>query len=158
MNQKIVFERVIHNNFDDFISLVKQLAAYEKQDLPDRQAETRLKKDALSKAPKFEAYLVKEQEKIVGYLIYYMTYSSYLALPTLYIEDIFVIEGWRRTGIGKKMFEFCARQAKNRGCGRMEWCVYNWNIPAIKFYRKLKATRLEKTYYRLDKKQIARLY
>jgi len=87
-----------------------------------------------------------------------MTYSSYLALPTLYIEDIFVIEGWRRTGIGKKMFEFCARQAKNRGCGRMEWCVYNWNIPAIKFYRKLKATRLEKTYYRLDKKQIARLY
>ena len=158
MNQKIVFERVIPNNFDDFISLVKKLAAYEKQDLPDRQAETRLKKDALSKAPKFEAYLVKEQEKILGYLIYYMTYSSYLALPTLYIEDIFVIEGWRRTGIGKKMFEFCARQAKNRGCGRMEWCVYNWNIPAIKFYRELKATRLEKTYYRLDKKQIARLY
>jgi len=158
MNQKIVFERVIPNNFDDFISLVKKLAAYEKQDLPDRQAETRLKKDALSKTPQFEAYLVKEQEKIVGYLIYYMTYSSYLALPTLYIEDIFVIEGWRRTGIGKKMFEFCARQAKNRGCGRMEWCVYNWNIPAIKFYRKLKATQLEKTYYRLDKKQIARLY
>ena len=154
MNQKIVFERVVNNNFDDFISLVKNLAEYENQNPPDSQAQFRLRKDALSKNPKFEAYLIKKQEKILGYILYYMTYSSYLALPTLYIEDIYVLESWRRKGIGKKMFEFCVHQAKDRGCGRVEWCTYDWNTPAIKFYEKLKATRLEKTYYRLDKKQM----
>jgi len=154
MNQKIVFERAVHKNFDDFISMVKKLAGYEKQDPPDSQAEVRLKKDALSKNPKFEAYLVKEQGKILGYVIFYMTYSSYLALPTLFIEDIFVLEGWRRKGIGGKMFQFCVQHAKERECGRIEWCVYNWNTPAIKFYENLKATRLEKTYYRLNKKQM----
>jgi len=154
MNQKIVFDKVIHKNFDDFISMVKKLAAYEKQNPPDSQAECRLRQDCLSESPKFEAYLVKEQGKIIGYLIYYMTYSSYLALPTLYIEDIFVLKEKRRNGIGRKMFEFCLHQAKNRNCGRVEWCVYNWNIPAIKFYEKLQATRLEKTYYRLDTQQM----
>lgn len=154
MNQKIVFERVVHKNFDDFISMVKKLAEYEKQNPPDNKAEYRLKKDALHDNPKFEAYLVKEQEKIVGYIIYYMTYSSYLALPTLFIEDIFVLEEWRRKGMGRKMFEFCVHKAKEKGCERVEWCVYNWNTPAIEFYKKLKATRLEKTYYRLDKKQM----
>ena len=153
MNQKLVFDRVTHKNFKDFISLVKKLAEYENQNPPDSQAECRLRKDGLSENPNFEAYLVKKQEKIVGYLIYYMTYSSYLGLPTLYIEDIFVLEEKRRKGIGRKMFEFCVHQAKNRKCGRIEWCVYNWNTPAIKFYKKLQATRLEKTYYRLDAKQ-----
>lgn len=155
MNQKIVFDRVVHKNFDDFISMVKKLAAYENQSPPDSQAECRLRQDGLSENPKFEAYLVKEQGKIIGYIIYYMTYSSYLALPTLYIEDVFVLEEKRRKGIGRKMFEFCIHQAKNRNCGRVEWCVYNWNTPAIKFYDKLQATRLEKTYYRLDTKQMS---
>ncbi len=158
MSQKIVFERITHKNFDDFIILVKKLAEYENQNPPNRQGELRLRKDSLSENPKFEAYLVKEQGKTLGYVIFYMTYSSYLALPTLYIEDIFVLEAWRRRGIGKKMFEFCVHQAKNRGCGRVEWCVYNWNTPAIKFYEKIKATKLEKTYYRLDKKQIVEFY
>lgn len=154
MNQKIFFERVVHTNFNDFMSLVKKLAEYEKQNPPDSHAEYRLRTDALSEHPKFEAYLVKEHENIVGYIIYYMTYSSYLALPTLYIEDVFVLEDWRRKGIGRKMFEFCVHQAKKRGWGRVEWCVYNWNTPAIKFYEKIKATRIEKTYYRLDVKQV----
>jgi len=154
MNQKLIFDRVVHKNFNDFISLVKKLAEYENQNPPDSQAECRLRKDGLSESPKFEAYLVKKQGKIVGYLIYYMTYSSYLGLPTLYIEDIFVLEEKRRKGIGRNMFEFCVHQAKNRNCGRIEWCVYNWNTSAIKFYEKLQATRLDKTYYRLDTKQI----
>ena len=108
----------------------------------------------MSENPRFEAYLVKDQGQIVGYLFFYMTYSSYLALPTLFIEDIFVLEGLRGKGIGREIFRFCVQQAKERGCGRIEWCVYNWNTPAMKFYEKLKAIRLEKTYYRLIMEQM----
>ena len=52
------------------------------------------------------------------------------------------------------MFEFCIKQAKKRNCGRMEWCVFNWNETAINFYKKNNATRLDKTYYRLNREQI----
>jgi GNAT superfamily N-acetyltransferase len=154
MRKKIVFEKVIEKNFDDFISLVKKLADYENQNPPDVIAECRLRKDALSSNPRFEAYLVKEEGKSLGYVIFYMTYSSYLALPTLYIEDIFVLEIFRRKGIGKKMFQFCVHLAKERGCGRVEWCVYDWNSLAIKFYENLNATRMGKTYYRLNSEQM----
>lgn len=154
MKQEVTFERVSDENFGDFVYLIERLAEYERQCLPDNKAKIRLRKDVLSDNPKFEAYLVSIDRKFVGYFIFYMTYSSYLALSTLYLEDIFVLEEYRRKDIGQKMFQFCVQQAKERGCGRMEWTVYDWNEPAIKLYRKIKATRLNKMYYRLDREQI----
>jgi len=157
MNQKIKIERVTDENFDVFLSLVKQLAIYEKNNPPNEQGRARLRRDALSKKPLFEAYLGKIDGNAIAYMILYMTYSSYLALPTLYLEDLFVVEEWRKKGIGHYMLEFCVQQAKKRGCGRMEWCVFDWNKSAIEFYEKNGATCLNKTYYRLDKNQIERL-
>lgn len=157
MNQKVKIERVTDKNFDEFLLLIKQLAIYEKNDPPDEQGKARLRRDALSKNPLFEAYLGRMDGDAIAYMILYMTYSSYLALPTLYLEDLFVVEEWREKRIGRRMFEFCVQQAKERKCGRMEWCVFNWNKSAIEFYKKNDATRLNKTYYRLDKNQIERL-
>lgn len=154
MTEKILFERVNNENFDDFFDMVKTLAEYEKQESLDYETKRRLKKDALSKTPRFEAYLVKLKNRYVGYFIFFMTYSSYQALPTLYIEDIFISEEERRKGIGQKIFNFCVKLAKEKNCGRMEWCVYNWNKPAINFYKKNNATLLNKKYYRLTKEQI----
>ena len=154
MSQEVAFERVVDGTFDDFVYLVEKLAEYEKIDPPDDQAKLRLKNDCLSANPKFEAYLGRIDGKYVAYVIFFMTYSSYLALPTLYLEDIFVLEEYRREGIGQKMFQFCVKQAKERDCGRMEWSVFNWNKPAIKFYEKNNATRLDKTYYRSSRDQI----
>jgi len=154
MKQEVTFERVSDENFGDFLYLIEKLAKYERQHFPGNKAKIRLRKDALSDNPKFEAYLVRINRKFVGYFVFYMTYSSYLALSTLYLEDIFVLEEYRRKGIGQKMFQFCAQQAKERECGRMEWTVYDWNEPAIKFYRKIKAIRLDKAYYRLNREQI----
>lgn len=154
MTEKIVFKRVNNKNFDVFFNLVKTLAEYEKQEPLDFNIKRRLKKDALSKTPMFEAYLTKLKSRYLGYFIFFMTYSSYQALPTLYIEDIFVLEEERRKGIGQKIFDFCVKLAKEKGCGRMEWCVYNWNKPAINFYKKNNATLLNKKYYRLTKDQI----
>ena len=154
MVKHVEFERVTKKNFDDFFSLVKTLAEYEKQEPLDQEIKLRLKNDSLSETPKFEAYLTKFKNQYVGYFIFFMTYSSYQALPTLYIEDIFVLEEERRNGIGQKIFDFCIKISKEKGCGRMEWCVYNWNKPAIDFYKKNNAILLDKKYYRLTKEQI----
>jgi GNAT superfamily N-acetyltransferase len=84
-----------------------------------------------------------------------MTYSSFLALPTLYIEDLFVLEKYRRMGFGQQLFNLCVRQAKEHGCSRMEWNVLTWNKPAIRFYEKNKAKRLDWYFYRMTQKDIA---
>lgn len=141
-------------NFKDFIFLIEKLAEYEKLSPPDSEAKVRLKRDGLGPEPKYEAYLANLNGSPVGYLIFFTTYSSFLALPTLYIEDIFVLKKHRRRGIGQQLFEFCVNVAKGRGYGRIEFCVLTWNEPAIKFYEKNSAERLGWYFYRLDREQI----
>jgi len=154
MHEKLEFVKVVDDNFNDFIFLLDKMAVYEKHQPLDNAAKNRLKKDALLKNPKYEAYLVLIERKFIGYIMFYMTYSSYLALPVLHVEDLFILENYRRKGYGEKMFRFCVQQSKKKGCGRMEWTVFDWNEPAIQFYKKVKATPLKKKYYRFDKQQI----
>jgi len=92
MKNEFIIEKISETNFNQFIHLLKALANYEKLDPPDEQAQIRLKKDGLSENPKYEAYLGYVNGKPIGYIIYFFTYSSFLALPTLYLEDIFVLE------------------------------------------------------------------
>jgi GNAT superfamily N-acetyltransferase len=154
MTIKLKIEPISEHNFDDFLFLVDKLAEYEELSPPDTEARQRLKADGLSENPKYVAYLGILAGQAVGYLIYFYNYSSFLALPTLYIEDIFILQEYRRKGIGQKMFDFCISQAKERGCGRAEWCVLTWNQPAIEFYEKNKAERLDWFFYRYEKEQI----
>ena len=72
--------------------------------------------------------------EIAGYLTCYQAYSTVLAMPTLFLEDIFVVERFRRRGVGQRWFDFCVGNAKERGCGRVEWQVLRWIEPAIRFY------------------------
>jgi GNAT superfamily N-acetyltransferase len=146
--------RVTGENFDAFLGLIDKLAEYERLDPPDEDAKRRLKRDGLSSTPPFEAYLGVLDGLPVGYLIYFLTYSSFLARSNLYIEDIFVLEEHRRTGFGQALFDFCVRQARDRGCGRMEWCVLDWNAPAIGFYEKNGARALNWIFYRMTREEI----
>jgi GNAT superfamily N-acetyltransferase len=154
MNDDLNFEKVNPDNFDVFFNFVKKLAEYEKQGCLNENVKNRLEKDAFSKNPRYEAYLARYNDEYIGYFILLDTYSTYQGLPTLYLEDLFVLDEYRGKGIGQKMFEFCVDKANNENYGRMEWCVYNWNKPAIGFYRKNKASPLDKTYYRLNREQI----
>ncbi len=149
MENYLKIEQLSEKNFPDFIQLVRALANYEKLKEPDESAVSRLKKDGLSDNPRFEAYLGIFHGTPIGYLIFFMTYSSFLALPTLFIEDLFILKEYRQNGFGQQMFDFCVEQAKQRGCGRIEWIVLTWNEPAIKFYEKNNATRLDWYFYRL---------
>ncbi len=103
-------------------------------------------------------FVAESRKRIVGYALYFYTYSSFLALPTLYIEDLFVAEEERRSGIGRALFLKCASEAARRGCGRMEWSVLTWNTNAIRFYGKLGARRLDQwVVFRLDAKPLKKL-
>jgi GNAT superfamily N-acetyltransferase len=155
MNPDITIEKINKENFNEFLWLVEKLAEYEKLNPPDEEAKARLRKDGLSKNPKYEAYLAKINQKYVGYIIYFMCYSSFLALSTLYLEDIFVLKEFRKKGIGKKLFEFCVSKAKEKKCGRIEWHVLDWNKTGINFYEKNNAKHLSNwLYYRLDKEKM----
>ena len=147
----LVIEKVKAKTFDDFLGLIDRLAEYEKLALPTEEAKRRLRWDGLSDKPKYEAFIGKVGDKPVSYFIYFFTYSSFLALPTLFIEDIFVIKEYRRQGVGKKMFDFLKETAKREGCGRIEFTVLKWNKSAQKFYEKNRAKRLEWFLYRLVK-------
>lgn len=76
---------------------------------------------------------------VVGFLLCFPNYSSFLAKPGLYVEDIFVRAAWRRRGLGRMMLAAVARQAARLGMGRVEWCVLDWNVNAIKFYEEMGA-------------------
>jgi GNAT superfamily N-acetyltransferase len=146
-----VIEKVNAENFDDFLGLINRLAEYEKLSPPDEEAKRRLRRDCLSDKPKYQAFIGKVGDKYVSYVIFFFTYSSFLALPTLFLEDIFVLEEYRRQGVGKKMFDFLKETAKREGCGRIEFTVLKWNKLAQEFYEKNKAQLLEWFLYRLEK-------
>lgn len=126
-----------------FLSLVDALAGYEKLKRPTQAARRRLINDGFGKRKRFDAFLVFADRTAVGYAIIFETYSSFLARPTLYLEDIFILPEFRGKGIGLKLFRHCRNEAKRRACGRMEWVVLDWNKNAIRFYEKIGAARLK---------------
>lgn len=118
------------------LSLIDALAAYEKLSPPDEGARQRLVRDIFGQTPKLDAWLAYVDKVPVGYALVLETYSSFLALPTLYLEDIFVKTEYRGKGAGAALFTEMVAEAERRGCGRMEWVVLDWNRLAQKFYAK----------------------
>ena len=137
--------------FDDFARLIDALADYEHLARPDATATARLRADAFAPRPRFEAALaLDDTERPIGYAIWFETYSSFLAKPTMYLEDLFVLEHARGTGAGGKLFEFVRTLGEERGCGRMDWNVLDWNTPARDFYHRRHAQWMQEwLLYRL---------
>jgi GNAT superfamily N-acetyltransferase len=133
------------------LGLIDGLADYEKLARPDAAARERLAADAVADPPRFHVLLAEVQQRPIGYAFYFFTYSTFLARPTLYLEDIFVLPEWRGHGAGIGLFRACARQAVESGCGRMDWQVLSWNEPTIRFYERLGARHLDAWLpFRLD--------
>ncbi len=128
---------------NNFLSLIDALADFEKLSRPSLQARRRLLRDAFGKTKRFDAFLATVGVKPVGYAIIFETYSSFLALPTLYLEDIFVLPAYRKRRIGLRLFRRCLAEARRRHCGRMEWVVLDWNKHAIRWYKKLGARAMK---------------
>lgn len=140
------------------LRLVKALADFEKLEPPDEAAQERLIEHAFGPSPRIEVWLAEptDNSEPVGYAIFLETYSSFLALPTLYIEDIFVEESHRKRGIGGALLRRAVELAHERGCGRVEWTALDWNVNAQRVYeQKLGARRMSEWYlYRMTRPEI----
>ena len=142
---------------DQFIGLVLELARFERLDPPSPAGRRRLVSDVF-KTKRINLFVAAEGGRLVGYALYFYSYSSFEARPTLYLEDLYVLEPYRRQGVGFALFRRCVDEAVAQRCGRMEWAVLTWNVKAQSFYEKLGARRLSDwAYYRLDKKSLGRI-
>jgi len=140
-----------------FLGLVKELARFEKLPPPTGAGIARLKK-AVFEDRRISLFVAHDGVTLVGYALYFYTYSSFLAKPTLYLEDLFVLDGYRKRGVGFSLFRRCVDEAISEGCGRMEWAVLAWNQKAIDFYERLGARRLSEWHvYRLDEEGLRRV-
>ncbi len=136
---------------DLLLELVQGLADYERLDGPDAEARARLIADATATPPRFEARVVEVDGRAVGYAVFFMTYSTFLARPSLFLEDLFVLPDARGRGAGSALFDAVLAEAQARGCGRMEWTALAWNAPAIAFYEARGARALHEWHmFRLD--------
>jgi GNAT superfamily N-acetyltransferase len=140
------------------IDLVVALADFERLKPPDPAARSRLLADAFGPHPRFEIFLAELEGQVAGYAFVFETYSTFLALPSLYLEDLFVLPQFRARRVGYALMLHCAEQALRRGCGRLEWAVLEWNKHAIDFYERLGARHLDDwRVYRLDRPALERL-
>ena len=123
------------------LAFIRGLAAYEKL-LPEVTAtEEKLRATLFGPQPAAECVLAFADGVPAGFAIFFTNYSTFLAQPGLYLEDLFVTPEFRGQGLGKALLLHLARLANQRGCGRMEWNVLDWNQPAIDFYEALGAER-----------------
>ena len=126
------------------LTLIRGLAEFEKL-LPEVEAtEARLRATLFPAdgRPVAECVLAFADDTPAGFALFFTNYSTFLARPGLYLEDLFVQPALRGRGIGRALLLHVAQLANARGCGRMEWSVLDWNQPAIEFYEKLGARRL----------------
>jgi GNAT superfamily N-acetyltransferase len=143
---------------DSLLGLIDALAEYERLVPPDAEARTRLIRDMTSARPRFDAYLAEVDGEDAGYAIVFETYSSFLALPTLFLEDLFVLPRHRNRRVGFSLFTPMVGEALRRGAGRMEWTVLSWNRLALDFYERLGGHLLaEWQVYRLLRADMERI-
>ena len=132
------------------LQLIRDLATYERAPDDVTATEEQLRDVLFREKPAAEVLLAFENETAVGFAVFFQNFSTWLGRPGLYLEDLFVKPEERGKGYGRALLVHLGRIARDRGCGRMEWAVLNWNEPAIQFYRKLGAKPLDEwTVYRL---------
>jgi len=140
------------------LNLIRDLATYERAPDQVTATEQQLVDVLFGKKPAAEVLLAFEGEESVGFAVYFYNFSTWLGRPGLYLEDLFVRPEHRGKGYGRALLVELARIARDRGCGRMEWAVLDWNEPAIEFYRKLGAKPMDEwTVFRLKADGIAKL-
>jgi len=127
------------------LDFIRGLAEYERMLDQVQATEERLRASlfpADGRAPEAHCMIGSVDGAPAGFALYFFNYSTFLARPGLYLEDLFVKPEFRGAGLGKALLLRLAAQANARGCGRMEWAVLDWNEPAIGFYESLGARRL----------------
>ena len=140
------------------LQLIRDLAEYERAPGEVTTTEEQLADVLFGERRAAEVLLAFENDAPVGFAVFFQNFSTWLGQPGLYLEDLFVKPEARGKGYGRSLLVHLAKIARDRGCGRMEWAVLDWNEPAIQFYRALGATPMDEwTVFRLKRQGIAKL-
>ena len=139
-------------------AMIRELAVFESLESFVKVSADDLDLHLFGARPVAEAIVAEVDARGVGFALFFPTFSTFRGQPGIYLEDIYVKAEHRGRGIGKAMLARIAGLACERGCGRVEWSVLNWNDPAIGFYRSIGAAPMaEWTVYRLDDEPLSRL-
>jgi GNAT superfamily N-acetyltransferase len=138
-NSSIVLRKATENDLPEILSLITELAGYEKAPQEVTVTIDELRKDGFGMKPIYEVLLAETDKRIAGMALYFLSYSTWKGL-CLYLEDIIVKEKYRRQGIGTKLFEAVVRKAHELKARRLMWQVLDWNKPAMDFYKRYNAT------------------
>lgn len=139
-------------------ALIRELAAYEKLEDKAKATADGLRHHLFGPRPAAEALMAESDGSPAGFALFFPTFSTFRGQPGLYLEDLFVRPDYRGQGIGKALLAAVARLAADRGAGRLEWSVLDWNEPSIAFYRSQGAVPMDEwTVFRVDEAALAAL-
>ncbi len=124
------------------LQFIRDLAIYEKLEHKVIATEEAIRRTLFGNPRFAEVVFAEVDGEEAGFALFFHNYSTFLGQPGIYLEDLFVKEEMRGRGIGKALLAYLARLAKERGCGRLEWAVLDWNTPSINFYKSLGAVPL----------------
>jgi GNAT superfamily N-acetyltransferase len=156
--EKLRIEQATERDVPLILEFIRQLAEYER--LADQVVATEdgLRKTLFGPRPSAEVVIGYAGQEPAGFALFFHNYSTFLGKPGLYLEDLFVLSKFRGRGYGRALLTHLAAIAVERGCGRFEWSVLDWNEPAIVFYKKLGAMSMDQwTIFRLAGDALSRI-
>lgn len=158
MNNEFRIEHAAEKDIPVILALIKEMSEYEKLTHEVTATEKILEANLFGEKKFAEVLLAYYNSKPVGYAVYFFNFSTFLGKPGLYLEDLFVLPDMRGKGFGKALFKHLINLAKEKECSRFEWCVLNWNKPAIDFYKSFGARQLDDwSVFRMDKETLDKL-
>lgn len=123
------------------LRLVRALAAYEREPDAVQATEASLTQTLFAANAQVFAHIAELDGTPVGLALWFQTYSTWTGRPTLYLEDLFVADSARGKGVARALMRQLAREAKARGCARIDWAVLDWNVDAMAFYERIGGRR-----------------
>lgn len=158
MKEEFTIIKAAEKDIPTILFFIKKIAEYEKLEDQVTATEEILRESLFGNEKSAEVIIAYENNVPVGYAVYFYNFSTFLGKKGLYLEDLFVLPEKRGKGYGKALFEYLIRFAKEKGCGRFEWCVLNWNTPAIDFYKTFGAVKMDDwSIFRLNKETLDKL-
>lgn len=158
MTSGVAIRRAERGDVSLVLQFIRGLAEYEKLAQECQATEAQLERTLFGERPSAEVVLAFRDDVPAGFALFFQNYSTFLARPGIYLEDLFVDPAHRGHGVGQALLAHLAAVAVERDCGRLEWSVLDWNADAIRFYERLGARPMnEWTVYRVAGDDLQRL-
>ena len=139
INNRLVIRETTKNDIPEILTLIRELAEYEKLSHSVTADENLLKENLFGKNKYAEVVFAEYDGKLAGQALFFYNFSTFKGKPGIYLEDLYVRPAFRKKGIGKELLKYLIELAKVKNCGRIEWVVLDWNQSAIDFYKSIGA-------------------